>query len=69
MLDGSVLKGRVIRVQCEPGIGRPRPVSVEFQGMTGKAEVSVKQLLALVLSDGAVTLSSASGDKAVPKTG
>jgi len=68
MLDGTILKGQVTFVQCEPGEKRPVPTRVQFKGTTGSAAIGVTQLQALVLSDGAVTLSSAALDKTVPRS-
>jgi uncharacterized protein DUF481 len=66
LLDGTVLKGQVALVQCEPGATRPQPTTLRFKGTTGSADISGRLVQTLVLSDGAVTLSAASPDKTIP---
>ncbi len=68
LLDGTILKGHIIFVQCEPGITQPVPKTVQFKGTTGNAAIAVAQLQALVLNDGAVTLSPSAVDKTVSRS-
>jgi hypothetical protein len=68
LLDGTILKGHIMFIQCEPGVTRPVPTAVQFKGTTGNATIAVAQLQALVLNDGAVTLSPSAVDKAVSRS-
>ncbi len=67
LLDGTILKGHIVLVQCEPGVTRPLPIAVQFKGTTGNAVIGIAQLQALVLNDGAVTLSPSAPDKTVSR--
>src|ERR1700722_7234704 len=66
LFDGTVLKGQVALVQCEPGVTRPQPTTLRFKGTTGSADISGRLVETLLLRDGAVTLSAASPDKTIP---
>ena len=70
--DGSIAKGKVLFVQCQPGTGGhdapagPMRPAIEFQSadITGKSLLQAPSLLQLTLADGRVSLTGAGTDAA-----